>query len=168
MHTGTTITTLAQLNEAPVSEAIEHLLAACHSRRWARRVVAGRPYPDAEQLADTASELLRELDWDDIAEALSAHPRIGDRVSGSTSSAQWSRAEQSGVADESRDALIDANLRYEEAFGHVFLIRASGRDSAQILAELERRLGNDVATEREEVREQLAEITAGRLREVFA
>ncbi|SNR64374.1 2-oxo-4-hydroxy-4-carboxy-5-ureidoimidazoline decarboxylase [Haloechinothrix alba] len=168
MHTGTTITTLSQLNEAPVGEATEHLLAVCHSRRWADRVVAGRPYRDADQLADTASSLLGELAWADIAEALSAHPRIGDRVSGSTSSAQWSRAEQSGVADESRAALIDANRRYEETFGHVFLIRASGRDSAQILAELERRLGNDVAAEREDVRGQLAEITAGRLRGEFA
>ena len=45
------------------------------------------------------------------------------------------------------------------AFGHVFLIRAAGRSAAEMLAELRRRLGNDPATERREVVDQLAQIT---------
>ncbi len=60
---------------------------------------------------------------------------------------------------EVRQALEDGNRRYEERFDHVFLIRASGRSPEEMLAELERRLGNDPATEAREVVEQLTQIT---------
>jgi len=62
--------------------------------------------------------------------------------------------------------LADGNRAYEERFDRVFLIRAAGRESAEILAELERRLGNDDATERAETVRQLGEIMLFRLRRV--
>ena len=63
-----------------------------------------------------------------------------------------------------RAALVDGNHAYEERFGHVFLIRAAGRSAAEMLDELRRRLGNDDAAERAETTEQLAQITARRVR----
>jgi 2-oxo-4-hydroxy-4-carboxy-5-ureidoimidazoline decarboxylase len=63
-----------------------------------------------------------------------------------------------------REALVDSNRAYEERFDHVFLIRASGRSPEEMLAELRRRLDNDEETERAEVTEQLAQITALRVR----
>ena len=54
------------------------------------------------------------------------------------------------------DRLVDGNRAYEERFDRVFLIRAAGRDADEILAELERRLGNDDATERDETVEPAA------------
>ena len=66
--------------------------------------------------------------------------------------------------DETRRALLDGNRAYEERFDHVFLIRASGRSPDEMLAELRRRLDNDEDAERAEVTEQLAQITALRVR----
>ncbi len=60
-----------------------------------------------------------------------------------------------------------ANLAYEERFGHVFLICATGRSAAGMLAALRGRLGNDPAAEREVVRDELRRIVALRLGKTF-
>ena len=70
--------------------------------------------------------------------------------------------------DDVRAALADGNRAYEERFDHVFLIRASGRSPEEMLAELRRRLDNDEESERAEVTEQLAQITALRVRELVS
>jgi 2-oxo-4-hydroxy-4-carboxy-5-ureidoimidazoline decarboxylase len=109
----------------------------------------------------------RALPWEEVALALVAHPRIGDRVEGSSSEAEASRREQGSMAgadDDTRAALVEGNRAYEERFDHVFLIRASGRTPAEMLAELRRRLGNDEDAERGETTEQLAQITGLRVR----
>ena len=43
---------LNRFNRLPEEEAAAELLAVCHSRRWAKQVAAGRPYPDLAALAD--------------------------------------------------------------------------------------------------------------------
>jgi 2-oxo-4-hydroxy-4-carboxy-5-ureidoimidazoline decarboxylase len=63
-----------------------------------------------------------------------------------------------------RAALVDGNRAYEERFDHVFLIRAAGRSPEEMLAELRRRLDNDAESERAEATEQLAQITALRVK----
>ena len=70
----------------------------------------------------------------------------------------------SDADDATRSALVEGNRAYEERFGHVFLIRAAGRSPEEMLGELRRRLGNDEETERRETTEQLAQITALRVR----
>jgi 2-oxo-4-hydroxy-4-carboxy-5-ureidoimidazoline decarboxylase len=120
-----------------------------------------------DTLVHRAEEVSRALPWDDVAMALAAHPRIGDRVAGSSAEAESSRREQSSMDDAdaaTRDALVDGNRAYEERFDRVFLIRASGRSPEEMLAELRRRLDNDEETEQAEVTEQLAQITALRVR----
>ncbi len=154
-------------NSEPAETAAERLRACNAAPRFAREVLAGRPYPDPERLVAVAEEVARSLAWDEVAAALAAHPRIGDRVAGSSAEAEASRREQSSMSDadsEVRAALLDGNRAYEERFDHVFLIRAAGRSPEEMLAELRRRLDNDVATERAEVTEQLAQITALRVK----
>ena len=114
-----------------------------------------------------AGEVARTLPWDEVALALATHPRIGDRVEGSSAEAAASRREQGsmgGADDDTRAALVEGNRAYEERFGHVYLIRAAGRSPEEMLAELRRRLGNDTDAERAEVVEQLAQITELRVR----
>ena len=114
-----------------------------------------------------AGEVARGLPWAEVSMALAAHPRIGDRVAGSSAEAVASRREQGaigGADDATRAALLAGNRAYEERFGHVFLIRAAGRSPEEMLAELRRRLGNDEDAERAEVTEQLAQITGLRVR----
>jgi OHCU decarboxylase len=138
---------LDRWNGLPREEAAAELLAACHSRRWAEQVAAGRPYADLAGLQKAADEAWTALGPEDWLEAFAAHPRIGE---GGGRSAAWSRQEQSGVGGAGQDvqeALARGNAAYEARFGHVFLIAAAGRSADEILAQLEARLGNDPATE---------------------
>jgi 2-oxo-4-hydroxy-4-carboxy-5-ureidoimidazoline decarboxylase len=158
---------LDDFNDGPPDRAVEALRTCNAAPRFAAEIAAGRPYPDVDTLAARAEEVARRLPWDEVALALAAHPRIGDRVEGSSSEAQASRREQSsmsGADDATRTALVEGNRAYEERFGHVFLIRAAGRSPEEMLAELRRRLGNDEETERRETTEQLAQITGLRVR----
>jgi len=165
------MTSLDALNRAPDEHAAEQLEACNASPRWVGEVLARRPYPDAESLLRTAETAARHLEWSEVCVALAAHPRIGDRASGQGTEARWSRQEQGTVAtsdDGTRAALRAGNEEYERRFGHVFLIRAAGRSADDMLAELQRRLGNDEARERAEVTEQLAQITRLRVERLLA
>ncbi len=115
--------------------------------------------------------MIAELDWADIEQALAAHPRIGDRASGTGQEAAWSQQEQLTAADRSAQAeadLYSANLAYEQRFGQVFLIYATGRTSDEIVAEARRRSANDLAAEQDEVRRELAAIVRLRLAKTLA
>ena len=96
--------------------------------------------------------------------------RLGERRLGSTTEDRWSRSEQAGALaldTDVQERLAEGNRRYEERFGHVFLIRAAGRSAEEMLAALEERLGHDDDTERDVVRRELAEIVRLRLLKVL-
>jgi 2-oxo-4-hydroxy-4-carboxy-5-ureidoimidazoline decarboxylase len=162
---------LSRFNALPVEQAERELIGCCASLAWAREVAAGRPYPGVPNLLATADAALARLDWAGVAEALARHPRIGQRPAGEGRDFAWSRREQSGVADADQAtavALVEANEEYERRFGHLFLIFASGRGPAEILAAARERLGHDDATERQVVRDELAKIVQLRLGRLVA
>jgi 2-oxo-4-hydroxy-4-carboxy-5-ureidoimidazoline decarboxylase len=157
---------LAALNGWPASQARSRLRACCAAPGWADRVTAARPYRDPAALHAAADAALAGAGWPDIAAALAAHPRIGDRPAGGGVESAWSRGEQRGAAtadEATRAALATGNAEYERRFGHVFLICATGRTAADIHAELRRRLTNDPDTERATVRTELTKIVHLRL-----
>jgi 2-oxo-4-hydroxy-4-carboxy-5-ureidoimidazoline decarboxylase len=159
-------TGLDQLNTASREQAVQQLHACNAATRWVDEMLAGRPYANDEALLAAGDKAARDLSWSDVTEALQAHPRIGERATGDSVDAAWSRTEQAAVGDADADtqqALRDGNVAYEQRFGHVFLVRAADRDPQDMLAELRRRLGNDEISERAEVTEQLAQITRLRL-----
>ena len=138
------------------------MLACCASASFAAAIAGGRPYRDPAALRDAVNAAFTALSWDDIVEAMNGHPRIGDRVPGGG----WSAAEQSGAAsadNAARQALADGNLAYEQRFGHVFLICASGLSGQDMLDQLQARLGHGPEAERAVVREELLKITLLRL-----
>ncbi len=160
---------LEDFNDEPADRAVQALRACNAAPRFAAGIVAGRPYRDVDTLVRRAEEVARALPWDDVAVALAAHPRIGDRVQGTSPEEESSRREQSSMDDadpDVRTAIVEGNRAYEERFGHVFLIRASGRTPEEMLAELRRRLDDDEESEQAEVTEQLAQITGLRVREL--
>ena len=141
---------LRALNDLPEQEAERFLRACCASSTWVARVLAGRPYATAAELLDSADRASRELSAADLDEALSAHPRIGERAQGDSAEAKLSRSEQASVSDAgaaTRERLRERNVAYEQRFDRVFLVRAAGRTPDEMLAELERRLDNDPQTE---------------------
>lgn len=157
----------AGFDELSVGEATAALRPVCASDRWIAAVLAGRPYGSAEALGTAADAALADLDWADVEQALAAHPRIGDRAGGDGPEAVWSRREQAAAAGADpavADQLRAANVAYEECFGWVFLICASGRGAAEILLALRERLGHDPDAERAVVRSELREIVRLRLR----
>ena len=154
-----------RFDELPEDEA-RALLATCLDvPRWADEVLAGRPYGSADTLLAQAAVAAATLDDEEVEAALARHPRIGERA-GAGHDAAHSAREQSGVDRSDAEVLqrlADGNRAYEERFDRVFLIRAAGRDSREILAELERRLSNDDEAERAETVDQLGQIAVLRL-----
>ncbi|HYQ66377.1 2-oxo-4-hydroxy-4-carboxy-5-ureidoimidazoline decarboxylase [Actinophytocola sp.] len=156
---------LDRLNVQEPAAAERDLLACCASRRWADEILARRPYHDLAQLRSVSEQVLRALTWADVEQALAAHPRIGERADGTSTEAGWSRGEQAGATPG--EDLVAGNRRYEERFGYVFLICATGLSGPDMLAALHGRLGNDPAAERDVVREEMRKIVDLRLGKAY-
>jgi 2-oxo-4-hydroxy-4-carboxy-5-ureidoimidazoline decarboxylase len=165
---------LTLFNELPVPAATDELLACCSVPSWAGRMAAGRPYCSAHDAIRQSAMIVATMTIADLNEALAGHPRIGERTEtphGRLRSADWSAQEQSGVtgADaETTRALAESNLEYERTFGHIYLVCASGRTGAELLALLRSRLSNDAPSEWQVVRSELQKINEVRLRRLLA
>ena len=105
-----------------MSVSREQLLSCLSVPRWADAVLAGEPYVDRSALLSAADVAARSLSEEELEQALSAHPRIGER------GGSQSQREQAGVDPSGR--LVAGNAAYEERFGRVFLIRAAGSTPA--------------------------------------
>lgn len=152
---------LPAFNALPDEQAREVLLGCCRAGRWAGKLAAGRPYP---ALGPLLSRAAAELTDQDVTEALAGHPRIGQAPDAGHGA--WSRREQAGVAGAPgtlRTELAEGNRAYEDRFGQIYLVCASGRSAAELLAILRDRLRNDPETERAVVREELRKINEIRL-----
>jgi 2-oxo-4-hydroxy-4-carboxy-5-ureidoimidazoline decarboxylase len=161
---------LPGFNTAPPAELTTTLLACCDVPSWAAAVRDRRPYADVDALLATADEAAREFTPAEVERALAAHPRIGERAHGDRPDADWSRREQSGVDRDAdtRRALTEGNRAYEERFGRVFLVCATGLSGADVLGALHARLDNDEETEAGVVAAELRTIALLRLRRVLA
>ena len=136
---------LDQLNALDAESAEHELLRCCGSARWAREMIASRPFGSVGAMTRSADAIWSSLDRADWLEAFAAHPKIGDR----TASA-WAAAEQSGsrgASGDVRDRLAAGNRDYEARFGYIFIVCATGKSADEMLSLLEARLANDPDTE---------------------
>ncbi len=155
-------TGLDRLNAADDRRAAESLGAVCAARSWTRAMLDGRPYADVEALLAASDRATRALDGDGLAEAMAGHPPIGRPAPGEAASAR----EQRGMTDAPaalRAEMLELNLAYQERFGHVFLICATGLTGERMRDEAAARLGNTPEREREIVRVELGRINRVRL-----
>jgi 2-oxo-4-hydroxy-4-carboxy-5-ureidoimidazoline decarboxylase len=150
---------LTRFNAAPADDLRPLLVNCLAVPRWVDTVLTSRPYDSREALLTAAGSAAAELTADEIHQAIAHHPRIGERRAGD----QHSSAEQSGVDTALAARLRAANARYEDRFGHIYLVFASGRTGEELLEILESRLANDPATELAVVNAELAKITLLRL-----
>lgn len=105
--------------------------------------------------------MLAELPEGEIDQALDGHPRIGAKADNASSKREQAAVQTAG--SDVLEALAEANRTYEDQFGHVYLVCATGRSAQELLAILEERLGNDPETERRVLRVELAKINRIRL-----
>lgn len=164
---------IERLNNLPREEAEAELLKCCGSSRWARGVASRRPFRREDELLSAADEIWRGLDARDWLEAFSHHPKIGERRAalGQTGRERaWSAEEQAGMGaadDSARGALAELNREYEERFGHIFIVCATGKTPAEMLALLRARLPNERGAELRVAAEEQRRITRLRLRKLL-
>ncbi len=148
---------LARLNAAGDDDLDAQLVEICSSPTWAKLVRAARPWADDDAVHAANAAAMAELDAADLADAMAGHARIGQPKAGDATS-QREQAGVNGADNAVLDQLQQANADYEAAFGHVFLICATGRTADTMLDALRTRLVNDRDTEREIVRGELRKI----------
>lgn len=160
---------VAELDALPEKQVAKLLAACCGAPRWVDGMLRRRPFGTRAVLLADAEAVWNALPVADRLEAVAHHPRIGERQleeSPSAVSAAWSRGEQAAAA--ASDATVRAELAceqaaYEQRFGRIFIVCATGRSAGEVLAEVRRRSHNDAATEEQVVSEELRKITRIRL-----
>lgn len=160
------------LNDLTIRDARAVLLTCCGSTRWADEMARARPFENETHLIDTADAVWKSLEKSDFLEAFSAHPRIGDKeaLKRKFSRDRWAEGEQAGTAQAS-DAVIDefavANRHYEERFGYIFIVCATGKSANEMLLELRVRLDNAPEDELRVAAGEQAKITRLRLQKML-
>jgi len=164
---------VAAFDALPPLEAVPMLEACCGSTAWVNGMVIRRPFLTLFLLLEESEHLWWSLAPDDWREAFDHHPRIGESsaaVAQPTTARDWSASEQDGVSNADADvkrALADGNREYERRFGHIYLVSATGKSAAEMLAILRGRLNNDPATELRVAAGEQAKITRLRLLKLF-
>lgn len=128
-------------------------------------MVARRPFESTEAIIDAADHEWHATTEPDWREAFAHHPRIGDRRA-----TGWAGGEQARAlsAEESvQDQLAAANQEYEDRFGHIYIVCASGRTAEEMLADARARIDNDPATELRIAAAEQHQITQLRLRKLL-
>lgn len=160
---------LMRWNQLSADEAADDILPCCGSRAWANEMTRLRPLPNEDSTIAASDRVWNQLHPEDWQEAFSKHPRIGERrapEAASPRSASWSTQEQKNVAladDSVVEALAEVNREYEQRFGRVFIVCATGKSAAEMLEIAQRRLQNDPTAELREAAEEQRKITNIRL-----
>lgn len=166
-------THLEHLNSLPAEEAESELMKCCGSKCWAQQVIQARPFAKWDELITRAEQIWRSLEPVDWLEAFHSHPRIGEQKAAAATAVEaqkWSEDEQSGIrnsAQQTRDALAEANREYEKKFGYIFIVCATGRSSDEMLAMLRARLENPADEEMRNAAAEQAKITQLRLKKLI-
>lgn len=163
---------LQRLNSRSTDEVEEELLKCCGSREWARQVSAGRPFASLDDLIKESERVWWSLAPGDWLEAFHSHPKIGEQKAAATTAIEaqrWSADEQAGVrnsAQQTLEALAQLNREYEEKFGYIFIVCATGKSSEEMLTILRERLGNGTKEELRHAAAEQAKITQLRLKKL--
>ncbi|MFF8612773.1 2-oxo-4-hydroxy-4-carboxy-5-ureidoimidazoline decarboxylase [Streptomyces sp. NPDC015350] len=153
---------LARFNTLADDEAITTLHEVCASAAWGRAILSRRPYATPQDLLLASDTATAELTPEDLAEAMAGHPPIGRPKPGDPASSREQRG-MAGASEELKAEMLELNLAYQERFGHVFLICATGATGEQMRDAVKSRIGNSPEQEREQVRTELGKINRIRL-----
>ncbi len=165
---------LDQLNTTAAQELMPELRRCCGSENWSSQLIDHRPFVSLDQLMQTSDQIWNGLSQTDWLEAFSHHPKIGDlnslKAKFSTTS-EWAAGEQGGVALADHRVIEDlasGNASYEQKFGYIFIVCATGKSASEMLALLQERLKNDPAEEIEKAMQEQNKITRLRLEKLLS
>lgn len=139
---------LPELNELPLTQLQATLTTCCGSTAWVNEMAKLFPVESRESLFEQAEAIWFACSENDWREAFDHHPKIGDINSLKKKYANTEALaanEQSGVATaspETLEKLAEGNRLYEEKFGYIFIVCATGKSADDMLDILESRLPN--------------------------
>ncbi|MBI3553051.1 MAG: 2-oxo-4-hydroxy-4-carboxy-5-ureidoimidazoline decarboxylase [Elusimicrobia bacterium] len=164
---------LQSLNELPPKKAREAFLRCCGSAGWVQGMLMRRPFKTETDLFAAADEIWQRLSKADFLEAFARHPRIGGKDALRAKFAAtlgWAQGEQAGAREASEEvleALSQGNAQYEKRFGYIFIVCATGKSAAEMLALLHARLPHSPDKELAIAAGEQAKITALRLKKLL-
>jgi 2-oxo-4-hydroxy-4-carboxy-5-ureidoimidazoline decarboxylase len=165
--------TLDELNALNAADATAAFGTCCTSDAWIKGMVEARPLSDVEAAHQVALDVWATCQEADLMQAFEGHPKIGDVSSLRKKYANTkglASNEQSGVnvaTEETLQALSDGNNEYDEKFGFIFIVYATGKSAAEMLELLQARLPNDRATELKNAGVEQSKITALRINKLL-
>ena len=166
--------TIDRINSLPSGQAEAEFLKCCGSRRWAAKMTAERPFENVEEMVTAADRIWWALESADWLEAFDSHPRIGEKKPAAPvarESLSWSETEQAGTRDSTQktmEELAELNRKYQEKFGFIYIVCATGKSAEEMLAILRDRLNNNAAVELRNAASEQAKITTLRLNKLLA
>jgi OHCU decarboxylase len=165
--------TIDRINSLPSEQAEADFLKCCGSRRWAAKMTAERPFENLEEMVTAADRIWWALESADWLEAFDSHPRIGEKKAAASVAREsliWSETEQSGTRDSAQqtmDEMAELNRKYQEKFGFIYIVCATGKSAEEMLGILRERLNNNAATELHNAATEQAKITTLRLNKLI-
>lgn len=166
--------TLQEFNRLNNEKLTEELSRCCGSSEWVEKMIASFPFSNKEELLNQAEKIWFSLDEGDWREAFEHHPKIGDITSLKqkfANTAQWAEGEQSAVKQTSDDTLRELakdNKHYEDNFGYIFIVCATGKSAEEMLTILKSRLHNHPKDEIKIAAAEQNKITLLRLNRLLA
>lgn len=162
--------TLADLNRLSIEDAKLLFMQCCTSSTWVNNMVNARPFIVQQLLVEAANIAWQGLTELDYLEAFVGHPKIGDvnslRAKYANTKALAS-SEQCSVEQASEQVLADlsaGNDDYFAKFGFIFIVCATGKSAAEMLALLHSRLHNNRVIELKKAAEEQRKIFQIRLK----
>ena len=166
--------TLSELNNLPPAARAEQLQKCCGATAWVAQLNGQFPFSSLGALLEAAETIWQGLTEADWREAFTHHPKIGD-VAGLrekfASTSAWAGQEQGAVAaatEETLRELAAGNAAYEQRFGYIFIVCATGKSAGQMLGLLRERLPHEPAREIGVAAAEQANITRIRLEKLLA
>lgn len=166
--------TLHELNHLPKEQLREQLFRCCGSTTWVNKMLPYFPADDMVEILEDAEEQWWQCSEADWLEAFTHHPKIGDVESLKkkfATTATWASGEQSGAAAASQqtlEALAKGNNDYENRFGYIFIVCATGKSADEMLQLLLQRLPNEPADEIKIAADEQNKITKLRLEKLLS
>ena len=137
----------------------------CGASRWVDGMTDRRPFRSRNAVLAAADEEWSKCSEKDWLEAFSHHPRIGDRTA--TGSAATEQSGAHSAAALVQDEMRRMNQAYEEKFGHIYIVSATGKSADEMLEIARQRMSNDGATELRIAAEEQRKIMHIRLRKLL-